>query len=57
MNKFVIWFIRSFVKQPCENCGAEKANFCIDPYDKDVNDTIRYGWLCDKCWQEYADAI
>ena len=57
MNKFMIWLIKGFVKQPCENCGAKNADFCIDPYDKDIDGTIRYCWLCNKCWQDRTDEI
>jgi hypothetical protein len=43
----------------CERCHKKKASVKerIDPYDQDVNETIRKVFLCDGCYRERAEDI
>lgn len=43
----------------CDRCGKQDSSVekCIDPYDKEVNDSIVPVILCDECYQERKDSI
>lgn len=41
----------------CDICGAEGADYVVNPYDEEVNGTINYQWLCPKCYQDCVDDI
>ena len=41
----------------CDVCGAEGAKYVVNPYDKEVNDKIKYQWLCPECYQDCIDDI
>jgi hypothetical protein len=43
----------------CESCRTSKEDvkYVIDPYDQDVNNEVRWCWLCDSCYQNHCDDI
>lgn len=42
----------------CENCGTtEGVEWCLDPYEEEINGKRVECFLCYECYQEYCDDI
>lgn len=41
----------------CQYCGAEHAEYTINPYDEEINDTINYEWICPRCYEDICGDI
>lgn len=47
----------SFSEEPvaqCDRCRTtENVEYCIDPYQEEINEIVVWVYLCPDCYQEY----